>query len=172
METPDDHGTEDLVRRFGHLTLGTRLKRIGERLQGDVTRLSERLGLNISAAHYPLLAVLARSGPTSIGGLADAVGVRQPAITRSVLQLTAAGLVETAVEPTDQRVRTVRLTAAGRDLVARAERLLWPAVDEAVRRLCATLDGPLLAQLGALEDALSAEPLDRRAEALLRRDEP
>lgn len=167
MTIRGERGASDLVREFGHLTLGTRLKRLGERLQGDVTRLSESLGLDIPAAHYPLLAVLARSGPHSIGGLARAVGVRQPAITRSVTQLAAAGLIDIAVDPADQRVRTVRLSPAGSDLVDRARRRLWPAVEEAVRRLCDGLDGPLLAQLGALEDALDAEPLDRRAATLI-----
>lgn len=162
---PRDDTSDDLVREFGYLTLGTRLKRIGERLQADVTRLSARVGLAIPAAHYPLLAVLARRGPASIGVLAKHLGVRQPAITRSVLQLRAGGFVEADADPHDQRVKTVRLTEAGRDLVAKAERLLWPAVEATVRDLCEGLDGSLLDRLGALEDALVAAPLDRRVAA-------
>ncbi len=164
MHASDDTA-DDLVRDFGYLTLGTRLKRIGERLQADVTRLSARLGLAIPAAHYPLLAVLARGGPASIGTLAKRIGVRQPAITRSVLQLRAAGLVDADAETGDQRVKTVRLTPAGRDLVAEAERLLWPAVEATARDLCEGLDGSFLERLDALEDALVTEPLDRRAVA-------
>jgi DNA-binding MarR family transcriptional regulator len=162
----------DIVRTRGHLTLGSRLKRIGERLQADVTRLSEGLGLPVPAGHYPLLAALAEAGPTSIGALATGLGVRQPAVTRSVRQLEAAGLVATVVDATDRRIRNVALTAHGAETVERAARLLWPAVEEAVRRLCDGLDGPLLTQLGGLEDALAEIPLDRRAEALLRRTAP
>jgi DNA-binding MarR family transcriptional regulator len=161
---------EDFVRARGHLTLGSRLKRIGERLQADVTRLSERLGLPIPSGHYPLLAALASAGPTSIGVLARRLGVRQPAVTRSVLQLEAAGLVATSTDLADRRVRIVALTDRGAEMVRRAERLLWPAVEEAVRRLCDDLDGPLLTQLDGFEDALALAPLDRRAEALVPRD--
>lgn len=172
MDRSENAMADDLVRRLGHLTLGTRLKRIGERLQGDVTRLSARLGLDVAAGQYPLLAVLAGTEAASIGALARRVGVSQPAITRSVAQLEAAGLVATAVDPADQRARVVRLTEAGRSLVDRAERDLWPAIEAAVRRLCADLDGPLLDQLDALEDALAERPLDARARDLLPETEP
>jgi DNA-binding MarR family transcriptional regulator len=157
----------DIVARLGHLTLGSRLKRIGEHLQADVTRLAERLDLAVPAAQFPLLAALAENGPTSIGALARVVGVRQPAITRAVVQLTAAGLVRVTPDPDDQRVRTASLTDAGRALVDRAARVLWPAIDDAVRALCADLEGPLLDQLTALEQGLARIPLDERAAALI-----
>ncbi|MDR3493061.1 MAG: MarR family transcriptional regulator [Ancalomicrobiaceae bacterium] len=158
---------DDIVRDFGYLTLGSRLKRIGERLQSDVTKLSARLGLDVQAGQYPLVAALHRNGPTSVGMLARFVGVRQPAITRAVLQLKAAGLVTVTSGAADQRTKAVALTPAGHDLVVRAEVELWPAVEAAVKALCEGLDGPLLAQLGSLEDALGDAPLDERAAALI-----
>jgi DNA-binding MarR family transcriptional regulator len=157
----------DIVRDYGYLTLGSRLKRIGERLQGDVTKLSAQLGLEVQSGHHPLIAVLHKTGPTSVGELARLLGVRQPAITRTVVQLKAAGLVSGTTGSVDQRMTVVALTSAGRQFAARAEVELWPLVEASVRALCEDLDGPLIAQLGQLEDALADTALDVRATALI-----
>ena len=161
----------DIVRDFGYLMLGSRLKRIGERLQGDVSKLSAELGLDVQSGQHPLIAALFKNGPMSVGVLARLLGVRQPAITRTVIQLKAAGLVAVTSGLSDQRMKSVALTPVGRQFAARAEAELWPAVEAAVRALCADLDGPLIAQLGQLEDALGETPLDVRAAALIKRQE-
>jgi hypothetical protein len=51
---------EDVVRSFGFLTLGTRMKRIGERLQADTQRIMDDLGAPLQASQYPFLAAIDR----------------------------------------------------------------------------------------------------------------
>ena len=55
--------TGDLVRERAHLFLGSRLKRLGERMQAEVIRVAEAAGLPIQPSQYPLLATLDRYGP-------------------------------------------------------------------------------------------------------------
>jgi DNA-binding MarR family transcriptional regulator len=62
----------------------------------------------------------------------------------------------------DQRQRIVSLTAKGRRQVEFGKREVWPRVEAAVASLCKGLAGPLLDQLGQIEDGLSERPLDRR----------
>ena len=107
--------TKDIVRSYGYLTLGSRFKRIGERMQADVQKLEER------------------------------------------------GLVKPHRSDKDQRVKRVGLTAQGRKVVDHAKREIWPLVEHAVAEICEGLDGPLLEQLGAIEEALTSKPLYRRA---------
>jgi len=154
--------TEDIVRRLGYLTLGTRLKRIGDRIQADTQRILNANELTIPVAQWPFLAAIDRLGPQTIGELARAVGVSQPGVTRTVLQLEKTGLL--AVEPSndDQRRKVVKLTADGKRLVAAGKRTVWPTIENAVRDLCRQLTGPLLDQLSAIEDGLVAEPLYHR----------
>ncbi len=161
--------TEDIVRKMGYLCLGSRLKRIGERLQADVLRFTEKSGLPIQPSQYPLLAAIDRNGPLTIGELVEAVGVSQPGVTRNVNRLVEMGLVDISRERSDQRQKAVALTAAGRNAIARAKREVWPYIEAAVTDLCAGLTGPLLAQLGAIEDSLAAEPLDERAASRINR---
>lgn len=155
---------EDIVRQLGHLALGTRLKRLGERLQAETTGFIEASGLDLPASWFPLLAALDRTGGLTVGELADAMGVSQPGVTRSVAKLTELGLVGlSAHESADRRRRSVQLTAAGEELVARARDQVWPHVEAAVVDACDGLEGPLLAQLDELEARLDRMPLDRRA---------
>jgi DNA-binding MarR family transcriptional regulator len=154
--------TEDVVRSLGFLPLGTRMKRIGEHFHADAQRIMEELGVPLQASQYPFLASLDRLGPLTIGALAEAVGVTQPGATRAVGQLARLGMVTVRRPPEDQRRRVIALTAAGRRQVDYARKVVWPRIEAAVADLCATLSGPLLHQLDAIEDGLAERPLYRR----------
>ena len=157
--------TLDIVRELGHLTLGTRLKRLGERLQAQTQVLLAEAGIGLPASHCPLLAALDRLGPLNVGDLAQAVGISQPGISRMLETLQADGLVASRRPAGDRRLRAVELTKAGRELIARSKRLAWPRVELAVADACAGMgaSGSLLEQLSALEEALADAPLHLRA---------
>lgn len=153
---------EDVVRTLGFLTLGTRLKRIGERLQADATRITNAHGVTLQASQYPFLNALDRVGPLTIGELAEAVGITQPGATRSVGQLAKLGMVNARPGRNDQRQRIISLTAKGRRQVDVGKREVWPEIGAAVADLCGGLSGSLLDQLTALEDGLAERPLHER----------
>lgn len=151
---------EDVVRSLGLLTLGSRLKRIGERLQAQTQAVVEAEGVaDIPSSHLPLLATLQRLGPLTVGDIALALGVSQPGVTRQLAKLQEAGLVEARQLAGDLRLRAIELTEAGQRQVAHAQQHTWPAIEAAVAEACAPHGLALLAQLAALEDALEALPL-------------
>jgi DNA-binding MarR family transcriptional regulator len=150
------------VRSFGFLALGSRMKRIGERLQADTQRIMAEHGITVQVSQFPFLAAIDRLGPLTIGELADAVGITQPGATRALGQLVEAGLVDAEPAPDDQRRRIVSLSRKGRKLVDMTKRDIWPRIERAVRDLCGDLSAPLLEQLAAIEDGLAAAALDRR----------
>lgn len=158
---------QDTVKELGFLTLGTRFRRIGESLQAQTQALMARHGIDLPAAHFPLLAALDRHGPLGVGELSAAVGVSQPVVTRSLHGLEASGLVESRSQEGDRRIRKVQLSSAGQALVARAKRDVWPVIEASVAQICAPLQGPLLEQLAALEAGLENTSLLQRAAASL-----
>lgn len=153
----------DLVSENPHLFLGTRFKRLGERMQADVLRVVERAGLPIQPAQYPLLSALDRHGAMSVNDLVAATGVSQPGVTRSLARLADMGLVQTEQPDHDRRRTLAALTDSGREAVARSKREVWPQVEGAVRALCDEINQPLMQALDALEAALDREPLHERA---------
>jgi DNA-binding MarR family transcriptional regulator len=158
----EDEVVEDVVKELGHLTLGTRLKRIGETLQAQTQAVLAAHGFEQPAACFPLLAALDRLGSLSVGELSEAVGVSQPVITRSLRSLEDDGLVQSAASEADRRVRQVSLSRRGRRVVQQAQRDAWPAIEAAVAGACVGLKGDLLAQLASLEDELNDLPLLQR----------
>ncbi|MGO6736548.1 MarR family winged helix-turn-helix transcriptional regulator [Rhizobium ruizarguesonis] len=156
---------EDVVRTLGFLCMGSRLRRIGERLQADTQQVIDEAGLSIQAGQYPFLAAIDRAGPLTIGELAQAVGITQPGATRTTGQLLELGYVDMQPAPDDQRRRLVSLTDKGQDLIDHSEKVIWPRIAAAVADLCGDLDGPILEQLAAIEDGLAAAPLARRSPA-------
>ncbi len=154
----------DVLAELGNVFLGSRLKRLAERMQAGAAMVLRDAGLPIQPSQAPLLAALDRYGPMRFGDAVEALGVSQPAVTRSLTSLVALGLVETE-RARDQRQKRISLTPAGMAAMARVRGEVWPHVGAAVNEMCAGLSGPLLDQIRALEAQLAEAPLDRRTAA-------
>tara|TARA_Y100000588_G_scaffold32851_1_gene32032 strand:- start:187 stop:693 length:507 start_codon:yes stop_codon:yes gene_type:complete len=157
---------EDTLRVLGYLTLGSRLKRLGERLQSDTQTLLTAGQIEVPVAQLPVLAVLDRLGPLNIGDIALSLGVAQPGITRTVTKLEAYGFLKSEQDDTDKRIRVVHLTGKGQRMVDEAKNNLWPDIETAVRQACSALEGSLLEQLSMLENALDSASIARRVAVL------
>ena len=153
---------EDVVKSLGYLALGTRLKRLGERLQAQTQVVLERAERDLPAGHFPVLAALDRLGSLNVGELTEALGVSQPGVTRMLDKLQAEGLVRSTQAEDDRRVRTIELTRPGQLLVAKARRTTWREIEAAVADACAGSAETLLPALAALEEALAQMPLSAR----------
>ena len=156
----------DVLRERPHLFLGSRLKRLAERMQGEVVRVAERAGLDIQPSQYALLATLDSYGPQTISELTQAMELSQPTVTRSVGRLVEMGLVEAGRLHRDQRHKTISLTEAGKTAMTRSKSLVWPKIEAAVAAMTDGLSGSLLEQITAIEDLLTERPLDQRALAM------
>ncbi len=153
---------DDFVRSRGYLTLGSRLKRLGEHMQAETADVSAELGMPVGAGLLTALAAIEANGSLGVNELAGALGVSQPAATKLAARLADAGLVAMNPHPDDKRARVLTPTAAGKAIVLRGQDILWPAVEAAVADLCTTAEGSLLDQLEAIDAGLAAEPLAKR----------
>lgn len=162
----------DPIDSEGSVMMGSRLKRLAERLQAGAEAIGRDCGLPTQPAHMPLLNALWRNGPLRIGEAAEAMGVSQPAVTRLANQLSDLGLVTTEDDQADARARRLALTARGRDVMETARTALWPRVRAAMDELCDV--EALLKSVSQLEAALAERPLERRPGPglALRRYEP
>ena len=153
----------DIMVDLGELFLGSRLKRLAERLQADAARVAQAAGLSIQPAQFPLLAAIDRYGPLTVGDAAEALGQSQPAVTRCATGLIDTGLIEAERSDADLRQKRLHLSAAGRVAMAESKRAMWPRLDGAVKQLCAPLSGGFLDQIAQIEAALDRTPLEERA---------
>lgn len=74
-------------------------------------------GLDLSFTQIKALCALETEGQEhSVKGLADAMGVSLPAMSRAIDGLFERGLVEREEDPNDRRMKRVRLTASGQEV--------------------------------------------------------
>lgn len=156
MESPD------LITAMGYLCLGSRLKRLGERMQAGVAQHLAGRGEAVQPAQLPLLWALHLDGATTINALSERVGISQPGVSRAIATLEGLGMVTSASDGRDKRQRRIAITAAGGALMADLSRTLFPAVEQAVAQLCARDGLDFLGEIGRIESDLAAEPLEAR----------
>lgn len=151
----------DILEEKGAAFLGSRLKRLAERMQAGAAQIAEAAGLSVQPGHMGILAALDDRSLT-VGQLVRTLGLSQPGVTRSVGQLVELGLARS--EPgQDQRQRTVSLTDAGRTELVRAKLFVWPKVEEAVSTLLGAEKEGFMSLLSAMEAKLAVTPLDELA---------
>jgi DNA-binding MarR family transcriptional regulator/N-acetylglutamate synthase-like GNAT family acetyltransferase len=151
-----------VLAEMGYLALGSRLKRLAERVQAEATKSFADRGYPVQATHFPLLAALTTYGPLSVGEAVDAVGISQPAVTRIHNSLQKLGLTRTVPVKGDNRQKQIRLTAKGEALVEDMKHTMWPHVRRAAQAICDGPDTDILSQISRIEDNLQTRALNAR----------
>jgi len=104
----------------------------------------------LSATSITTLDTLHLHGPQRISDLAAGEGVTQPGMTTLVSRLVDEGLAERFADPTDGRATLVRITDAGRSVLADRHRARTEAIRADILRLSAEHRAALLGALDAL----------------------
>lgn len=134
--------------------LGTRLRHLIMRLDGDVQYIYDELDLSFKPRFYPVVRLLLSEGPQNVNAIAEKVGVSQPAATQTLAEMKKLSLTRTKAGA-DRRLQMICLTAQGEALAESLEPI-WSAV----HRAAVKLESELSVKLGeAVDQALAA--LDR-----------
>ena len=126
-----------------------------ERLIGLFRSLSPPDGLSLTAA--ATLATLERPGPRRLTALAAQEGVTQPAMTQLIARLQDSGLVGRDADPDDGRVVQVRLSEAGREMLARRRAVRAERLALILARISPEDQAALAAALPAIDALTSAQ---------------
>lgn len=131
--------------------LGTQLRHLIELLDGAVAASYEEAGIDYRPRFTPVMRALASGTPCTVGQIAGAAGITQPAATQTVALMLKEDLVAT-MPGTDARQKLVQLSDRGRTLLPELQRC-WAATAAAA----ASLDGDMPYPLsGALAQAIVA----------------
>ena len=113
--------------------LGTLLRALLSELEPAVEQAYAAADPRMRSRYYPILRHLICHGEASVGRIAAAVGVSQPAMTQTIRQMVDDGLLD--VSPgADRRARRVRMSEVGAAMVQEL-RPVWRAVADAARTL-------------------------------------
>ena len=144
--------------------LGTQLRHLIELLDGAVAAAYEEEGIDYRPRYTPVMRALAAGTACTVGQIADAAGITQPAATQTVALMLKHGLVTTMPAPLDARQKLVALSAHGQALLPRLQRC-WNATGAAAASLDADLPHPLSSTLAQAIAALEQRPFGARIRA-------
>ncbi|MEP1078976.1 MULTISPECIES: bifunctional helix-turn-helix transcriptional regulator/GNAT family N-acetyltransferase [unclassified Leptolyngbya] len=137
----------DFYRRVGKLALGSRLRRLGDCLAEDATRIYGLYDVPLDPKWFPVFYILSEQ-EASITEIAQAIGHSHPSVSQIVKEMKVKGLVTTGKSTGDARVNVVRLSEQGKqvipkittqyqdvtqaveELLSEAQNDLWKAIEE------------------------------------------
>ena len=141
--------------------LGTQLRHLLELLDGAVEEAYALAGLRYRPRYTPVMRALIALEPSTIGQIAEAAKITQPAATQTVALMIKEGLLVSESGPVDGRQRLIRLSPRGRAMLPRV-RECWKATQMAADSLDASLPRPLSQSLDEAIAALDVESFDNR----------
>lgn len=158
----------NIYREPGELIIGSRLRRISERILYDIGRIYKDREITFEAAWFPVFYLLDRQGPMTVGEIAKALEISQPGASQVIGGLVRRQLVAYQLSRQDRRIRRLGFTPAGEQLLHEIKPV-WEALRQAVQGMLgeSPRTGLLMAALDDLEDMLERHGIFPRVLELL-----
>ncbi len=151
----------DFYDRIGTASLGSRLRRLGDRLAEDAKPIYALYGTKLQPRWFPVVYLLSQGEKHSVTAIADEIGQTHASVSQVVSEMVKHGYARLSKAESDGRKTFVRLSAKG---LAAARKLDTQCIDAAaaVQGLQAEAGVDLWKTLGAIEQALGRQNLHRR----------
>ena len=150
----------DLLRDFGTMTFASRLKRLGDRLKAEATRLYNARGVEFNDSWFLVAFLLSRNEGLSVTDMADMLGISRAAVSQMYKAMERNGLLVVHTDDRDKRRRLLYLTEEGRAAVTALEPI-WNAVGKCTEDLVRETGQDVLKALSDIEPLrLQAEEVD------------
>ncbi|WJG09232.1 bifunctional helix-turn-helix transcriptional regulator/GNAT family N-acetyltransferase [Aliiglaciecola sp. LCG003] len=143
---------------LGELALGSRLKRISERMLAEAGLVYQHYAMDVQPKWFTLLALLDNKQQVSVVEASEYLGLSQPALSQFCRQLENKKLISLTTSSVDSRKKVIALSDLGKEQVARMKPI-WKAVDSAAKQLCEAYDNQFYQSLLQFEKALDEQSL-------------
>ena len=138
----------DFYRQTGKMAIGSRLRRLSDRLTEDAANLYPLYEVGLDPKWFPVFYVLSYQEEASITEIAQIIGHSHPSVSQIVKEMKRKGVVITDKSRQDARVNVVRLSDEGKtflpkldkqyldvtqaieDLLSETQSDLWKAIAE------------------------------------------
>ena len=143
------------------MAFGSRLKRLLERNNKDISRFYRLLGADFEARWFSTLYLLGRRSPMTITGIADKLSFTHPAVNKIIAQMSRAGLVDSFQGRKDKRRRMVELTEKGRSMIVFLTPV-WDDISDVMTGLIAESGHDFMEAINEIENRLDERSLYTR----------
>ncbi|MDV3348771.1 GNAT family N-acetyltransferase [Leptothoe sp. ISB3NOV94-8A] len=112
----------NFYQQVGKMALGSRLRRLGEKLLEDATEVYALYDVDLDPKWFPVFYVLSHQPGASITEIAQTIGHSHPSVSQIVKEMKKKELVITDKSQKDARVTIVRLSETGRQLIPKIDK--------------------------------------------------
>ena len=147
---------DDFIGRLGILALGSRLRRLNERLNRDVARIYNELEIEFDPHWFPVLYFLKTKPPTPVMEIAAALNYTHPNIIHIARLMSKRGLVTSKKDKSDERKRLLALTPKGKNLARKLEPV-WNRIAKTAAAFLDEADYNLLDLIDEIDSLLDKE---------------
>ncbi len=151
----------DYLNQLGSLALGSRMKRLSERLNQEVSTIYNQQNVSFEPRWFPVFHFLGTHGETSIMDIAKAINVTHPAVNQAASEMLDADLIVQETDVEDKRRRLLSLSKRGKKLYAQLEPT-WRAIRLSVAEAMEESRQDLLIAMDTFERALDKMHLQER----------
>jgi len=151
----------DLIKQLGPLAFASRLKRLGEKLQKDVSKIYKDQSIEFEARWFPVLYALKGKKFISVTAMAKTLGLTHPAINQVAGVMTRRGLLNSTRDKYDDRRRLLCLTQKGRETIKILEPI-GAEIASATREVIDITGGDFLENIALIENQLENESIYER----------
>ena len=153
----------DYLQDLGYLALGSRLKRLSEKLATSVAEIYKAEGMDFEPRWFPVFRLLADRGSMSVTDIALAIGITHPAVNQIAAELEKASLIKATVNVDDRRKRMLKLTKKGENVRDQLQRI-WKGLHASISDSVAESGADLVNAAAAMEKSLDRLSLLSRYE--------
>lgn len=151
----------DYFDELGEVALGSRLKRLSDRIMGDAQNVYKHMGQDIQPRWFTLVSLLYEKKSVSIVEAAEFLGLTQPCISQFSKELIKMKFVKASQDPNDLRRKILSLTAKGKKNYIKMEPV-GDALKSAVISICKEAEHDIYQAIVQAEKALSKKSLYQR----------
>jgi DNA-binding MarR family transcriptional regulator len=151
----------DTMREYGAMAFASRLKRLGDRLKSEATKLYRTSGVEFNDSWFLVALALSKRDEISVTEVAEGFGVSHSAISQIVTAMARKGLLTGRPDERDRRRTHLHLTEKGRSAIE-AMRPIWNAVGDCTTELISSTDTNILQAITEIEEQLEQKNLFSR----------
>ena len=111
----------DFYTKTGKLALGSRLRRLGQKLLEDGVKIFQLYEVDLDPKWFPIFYSLSQDGTMSITEIASKIGQTHPSVSQMVKEMKKRGVVTMQKSTSDGRVNKVSLTDKGRAIAVKMD---------------------------------------------------
>ncbi|MBL4633703.1 MAG: bifunctional helix-turn-helix transcriptional regulator/GNAT family N-acetyltransferase [Kofleriaceae bacterium] len=152
----------DFVRELGVLALGSRLRRLSDRIMASGQQVYRMTEIDFEPRWFPVYRLLADHGAQTVGDCARQLGLTHAAVSQTAAAMSKRGITTSREDSEDARRRLLELTDKGRSLLPLLSDI-WSDIEASIRDVVEYGGVDILAALEGIEQALTVQSLSERA---------